>query len=64
VVEGAAEKKENFFEGMNTIEHFEHYLECGMTEKEAIKEVAKDRNEPKNKIYIEVKNYLKEKTEI
>ena len=50
VVEGAEEIKENF-ENMSVEEHLAMYLSEGMDKKEAVKQVAKDRNVPKNEIY-------------
>ena len=36
-------------------EHFNFYIEKGMSEKDAIKQVANDRNVAKNEIYKEIK---------
>ena len=36
-------------------EHFDYYMNSGMTENDAMKSVAKDRNVSKNVIYKEIK---------
>ncbi len=52
VVEGAPETVESFAE-MSIEEHLEGYMAAGMSKKDAIKAVAKDRGVPKNEIYKE-----------
>ena len=60
VVEGAdieeiKAAKENEFANMSVKEHYEMYLGQGMSDKDAMKQVAKDRNIPKRDVYSEVK---------
>ena len=54
VVEGAAESavsEEAFWLTLSIPEHVAHYVEQGMTKKDAIKAAAKDRGVPKNEVY-------------
>lgn len=58
VIEGAAvsstdEAEENPLNAMSVKEHVEHYTAEGMTQKDAIKQTASDRNLPKRDIYNE-----------
>lgn len=53
VVEGNT--KEENYEEISIINHFNMYIKEGLTEKEAIKKVAKDRNVRKDDIYKEIK---------
>ncbi len=50
ITEGAAEK-ENELNSLSVEDHILHYMSQGMDKKEAIKQVAKDRGEPKSEIY-------------
>ncbi len=43
------------FEKMSIPEHFQKYIEEGFSEKDAMKQVAKDRGIPKRDVYDEVK---------
>lgn len=59
VVEGASEtgdSEENWWNEMGVIEHVEEYVSRGMTDKDAIKQAAKDRNVPKRDVYNEYVN--------
>lgn len=51
VIEGGTLIQENFFEDMSVEEHYKYYEEQGLDKKEIIKQIAKDRNVPKNEIY-------------
>lgn len=54
VVEGAREGSnvtETFWADMSIPDHVAHYVEQGMTKKDAIKAAAKDRGVPKNEVY-------------
>jgi 16S rRNA (cytidine1402-2'-O)-methyltransferase len=54
VVEGAPETAaaaEAFWTEMSIPDHVAHYVEQGMTKKDAIKAAAKDRGVPKNEVY-------------
>ena len=56
VIEGAdksAVDDEYFWQEMNITEHVEKYISDGMTQKDAIKAVAKDRSMPKRDVYSE-----------
>lgn len=53
VVEGAPQKSAEDFSEMSIEEHVASYIAAGMSKKDAIKAVAKDRNVPKNEIYKE-----------
>lgn len=56
VIEGAKEAQpvceKNNLCSLSVEEHLEHYISTGMTKKDAIKAVAKDRGVPKNDIYM------------
>ena len=57
VLEGAEEgsnASEAFWMDMTVPEHVAHYVELGMTKKDAIKAAAKDRGVPKNDVYQQV----------
>ena len=54
VVEGNQETKN--YDNLSIIEHINLYIEDGMTSKEAIKQVAKERNIPKSQVYQEYIN--------
>ena len=57
VLEGAKEGSnapEAFWTDMTVPEHVDHYVEQGMTKKDAIKAAAKDRGVPKNEVYQQV----------
>ncbi len=45
------EKQENQLNELSVEKHFEFYLKQGLSKNDAIKQVAKDRNVPKNEIY-------------
>ena len=51
IVEGNLEKED--FSSLSVLEHINIYLEDGMSEKDAIKKVAVERNIPKSIIYKE-----------
>lgn len=55
VVEGSSEESELeaevWWENMEVRDHVEHYIQQGLSSKEAIKQVAKDRNLPKREVY-------------
>ncbi len=51
VVEGTSKKEENELTALTVPEHIEHYIKSGLSKKDAIKAVAKDRNLPKSEIY-------------
>lgn len=56
VVEGASElveKAENEWDSMTVREHVDKYIADGMTQKDAIKKAASDRNVPKREVYNE-----------
>ncbi len=46
-----AKKEEALFEALSLEDHLEHYLEKGLSKKDAIKQIAKDRHKPKREIY-------------
>ena len=48
-------EKEETFSSMSIREHFEKYIQKGMNEKEAMKQVAKDRGTGKREIYAALK---------
>ena len=50
LVEGAPHEG-NALNSLTEKEHILHYMHCGMDKKDAIKQVAKDRNVPKSEIY-------------
>lgn len=57
VLEGAnadSNSTETFWTDMTVPEHVAHYVEKGMTKKDAIKAAAKDRGVPKNEVYQQV----------
>lgn len=57
VLEGApagATKDAAFWADMTVPEHVAHYMDAGMSKKDAIKTAAKDRGVPKNKVYQQV----------
>lgn len=49
------EEKENAYAEISIREHYEMYLKQGMSDKDAMKQVAKDRNISKRDVYSEVK---------
>ena len=53
VIEGASESAESgaFWQEMSIQEHVRHYVDTGMSEKDAIKAAAKDRGVHKNEVY-------------
>jgi 16S rRNA (cytidine1402-2'-O)-methyltransferase len=54
VVEGGSgEKVENFFDQMTVRDHLIHYMDQGLTKKDAVKKVADDRKAEKSDIYKE-----------
>lgn len=56
IVEGCKEKQEVInLNKLSVKEHFEYYQKKGLSDNEAIKSVAKDRNVSKNTIYKEIK---------
>lgn len=64
VIEGASESAESgaFWQEMSIQEHVRHYVNTGMSEKDAIKAAAKDRGVHKNEVYsvvVEQKNAQK-----
>ena len=56
IVEGFSGENENVFDDIPIEEHLNKYINLGMTKKDAIKEVAKDRNIPKRDVYAMVHN--------
>ncbi len=57
VVEGAKEgstAEAPFWEAMTVPEHVAHYMDAGMSKKDAIKAAARDRGVPKNEVYQQV----------
>ena len=50
--EGSASAKEDDLSSLSVEEHVNHYINAGMSKKDAIKSVAKDRGVPKNDIYM------------
>lgn len=59
VVEGAGDEggaAEAFWTALSIPDHVAHYVEQGMTKKDAIKAAAKDRGVPKNEVYQQVLN--------
>jgi len=58
VIEGAPEKKRDedaFWFEMTLKEHYEYYLDQGLSDMDAVKAAAKDRGLPKSAVYKEVK---------
>lgn len=51
VVEGSVKKAENELSSLTIPEHIEHYIKSGLSKKDAIKAVAKDRDLPKSEVY-------------
>lgn len=51
LVEGTKEKKVIFDEQLSLTEHIQQYIDAGLMKKEAIKQVAKDRELPKSDVY-------------
>lgn len=51
VVEGSEKKAENELSSLTIPEHIEHYIKSGLSKKDAIKAVAKDRDLPKSEVY-------------
>ena len=51
IIEGAEKKEENDFLKLSLQEHYTYYEDKGLTKKEIIKQIAKDRNVNKNEIY-------------
>lgn len=51
IIEGAEKKEENDFFKLSLQEHYTYYEDKGLTKKEIIKQIAKDRNVNKNEIY-------------
>ena len=51
IIEGAEKKEENDLLQLSLQEHYTYYEEKGLTKKEIIKQIAKDRNVNKNEIY-------------
>ena len=59
IVEGASiESNVLELNSLSVLEHFNHYINQGIDEKEALKKVAKDRNVSKSDIYkiVKIKN--------
>lgn len=59
IVEGAKEKQcdeDVWWTTFSVVQHVEEYINRGMSDKEAIKQAAKDRNVPKREIYNEYVN--------
>ena len=54
IIEGNLDKKEeeNFLNKVTLEEHYEYYKNIGLTKKEIIKKIAKDRNLNKNEVYM------------
>lgn len=60
IVEGKSEEElaneeKASWEQMSIKEHFDHHISCGLSEKDAIKQVAKDRGLRKQDVYKEIK---------
>ena len=51
IIEAAEKKEENDFFKLSLQEHYTYYEDKGLTKKEIIKQIAKDRNVNKNEIY-------------
>ena len=51
IIEGAEKKEENDFFKLSLQEHYTYYEDKGLSKKEIIKQIAKDRNVNKNEIY-------------
>src|SRR5690606_16212537 len=53
VVEGAKGNEENSFDHISIKEHIKMYMDEGLSKKDSIKRVAKERNIPKSQVYRE-----------
>ncbi|NLY76757.1 MAG: 16S rRNA (cytidine(1402)-2'-O)-methyltransferase [Tissierellia bacterium] len=53
VVEGAEDVEDTSFDDMSIKEHIKMYMDEGLSKKDSIKKVAKERNIPKNQVYRE-----------
>ena len=53
IIEGIKSEKENELNLLTLEEHYKYYEDKGLDKKEIIKQIAKDRNVPKNEIYKE-----------
>ncbi|SHE39174.1 16S rRNA (cytidine(1402)-2'-O)-methyltransferase [Alkalibacter saccharofermentans] len=51
LIEGSSQEEKGFWDTMTLEEHMEHYLEEGISKKEAVKLIAKDRGIPKREVY-------------
>ena len=51
IVEGTQKKEENELQALTIPEHIDYYINSGLSKKDAIKAVAKDRELPKSEIY-------------
>ena len=51
LIEGARKKEENYLLKLSLQEHYRYYEERGLSKKEIIKQIAKDKNVNKNEIY-------------
>ena len=51
IIEGAEKKEENDFFKLSLQEHYTYYEDKGLSKKEILKQIAKDRNVNKNEIY-------------
>ena len=49
-----ADESDMFWADMTIEQHFEHYVNLGLSKMDATKAVAKDRGVPKNEIYKEL----------
>ena len=49
-----ADESDMFWADMSVEQHFEHYVNLGLSKMDATKAVAKDRGVPKNEIYKEL----------
>lgn len=58
IVEGCVEteNEDNWWDELSVIEHVNEYINKGMSDKDAIKQAAKDRNVPKRDVYNEFVN--------
>lgn len=46
-----AQNEQALYEALSLEDHLEHYMDKGLSKKEAIKQIAKDRDKPKREIY-------------
>lgn len=53
IVEGGEKNEENPFEKISIKDHLKMYIEKGLSKKDAVKKVAKERGLPKNQVYKE-----------